>query len=135
MFELLSQFIEKECCPGYIDWYYQDEIYPGQKIVLDGEEKWIRDEMQDLYEWWHKVYNKEYEEVNDILWKEIESHPHGVNLIKYPFTDGFWGFETEEGRRVFRTNMEAIKKLEEKMEKDLDNNLYRLLNIRNYMWT
>ena len=55
MFEVLSQFIERECTPECIDWEAS-----GHMITVDGVEKNVRQEMQELYDWWHQEYNKDY---------------------------------------------------------------------------
>ena len=50
MFEVLSQFIENECSPGPIDWEASAHM-----VKVHGKEVNVRDEMQELYDWWHKV--------------------------------------------------------------------------------
>jgi hypothetical protein len=78
MFEILSNFIEGECSPGHVDWEGS-----GHTVEVNGETINVRDEMQELYDWWHTVYNKEFDEVNEILWKEAEKHSPTELFIPY----------------------------------------------------
>ena len=129
MFEILSQFIEKECSPGHVEWYGEW----GHKI--DG--KYVRDEMQELYDWWHSIYNKAYHEEDEKLWKEVSKHRPSIEWV--PLDDGnfLWDqqWEHEEDKQLYRQHVDASIELEANMEKQLAENLHRIINIMPYMWT
>lgn len=119
MFELLSTFIEDECSPGHVQWYGEY----GYKIEVNGQEIYVRDEMQALYDWWHNQYNKAHTEETDKIYDEA---------IDEPLCDenGIFCMSDHNHEVYGRAN-----KLEESYEKQLDENLIRLLKIRRYMWT
>jgi hypothetical protein len=134
MFELLSRFIEQECSPGHVEWYGEW----GHKITVDGEEKYVRDEMQELYDWWHTVWNVEWGEVDDMLWAEAHKHPSISNTRQIKNSDLFeWKqtFETEEDEAIYKNCIKAINKLERMMDEALQARLHRLVNIIPYLWT
>ena len=129
-FEILSQFIEKECSPGYIEWYGEY----GHKI----NDKYVRDEMQDLYDWWHQVYNKEYHEVSKMLWAEAEKHephPYWVPIEGLDLYEWDPQFKTEEDAQLYRQGLNALNKLDRRMDQDLQERLHRLVDIIPYLWT
>lgn len=119
MFELLSKFIEDECSPGHIQWYGE---YPHM-VEVNGEQVNVRDEMQALYDWWHKQYNKAYQEEKDAIYAESTDEPlcdeNGMFCMS-DYNRGVYG---------------RASQLEQDYEKQLDDNLIRLLKIRRYMWT
>jgi hypothetical protein len=143
MFEILSQFIEKECSPGHVEWYGEY----GHKIIVNGEEKYVRDEMQELYDWWHNVYNKEYDVINDKIWEEV----HKCDPIGNKFSDWTdkmlnesgeiyayrWSpkYETKEKEAMHFMLMKALNDLEISQHEDLQDKMHRLVNIQPYMWT
>jgi hypothetical protein len=137
MFEILSQFIEQECSPGHVDWEGT-----GHMVVVNGESVNVRDEMQELYDWWHNVYMKEYEEVNKILWKEAEKH----NPIECEDEEEYdeilgkiyiWNqhFKTTEDKELYHKCLKASNKLETIQNKDLLSRMHRVVNLTNYLWT
>jgi hypothetical protein len=134
MFELLSKFIEQECSPGHVEWYGEW----GHKITVDGEKKYVRDEMQELYDWWHTVWNKEYQEVDDMLWAEARKHspiPTGVPWYR-DLTVWEPTFATLEDGGIYKRCIRGINKLEHKMKREaLEARLHRLVNIIPYLWT
>jgi hypothetical protein len=120
MFEILSQFIEKECSPGCIDW------------DADDEHKIVRTQMQELYDWWHKVYNKQYEAVCDRLWAHAEKHnpvTYWVNCQYQPT------WETPKDQHLYHLCLKALNNLETQLEQQLKGNLHRIINLMPYMWT
>lgn len=132
-FEILSRFIENECSPGNVDWYSDDCPH---KIVVNGVEKWVRDEMQEIYEWWHNKYIKGQNDENERLHKEIEK----VEPITYTGEkDGQWywepQFKCEEDAVEWKGYMRALSDLERNIESELQLMLHRLVDIRQYMWT
>lgn len=133
MFELLSRFIEQECSPGHVEWYGEW----GHKITVDGEEKYVRDEMQELYDWWHITWNGEVEEVNDMLWAEADKHspvsmwaPYRDDLVEWKPE-----FDTDEDKAIYKCCLRACNKLERIMDAALQERLHRLVNIITYLWT
>jgi hypothetical protein len=118
MFEILCQFIERECSPGDINWYEED--WPDKKVEVDGQEKWARDELQDLYDWWIKGYNDKRLKDEEAKWKEIKREVGDkINL------------KNEQYRKMVR----EISVLERQWEDELNIMLARLLKMRKYMWT
>lgn len=143
MFEILSQFIEEECSPGHIEWYGDY----GHKIIVNGKEKYVRDEMQDLYDWWHNVYQKTYRDVEDILFNEAEKHnpirssipiDYKGNEVDEDEAELFeWNpeYKNDEDKNVYHRCMVATIKLEKMQNQKLDEMLHRLIDIRQYLWT
>lgn len=134
MFELLSRFIERECQPGHVEWYGKW----GHKITVDWKEKYVRDEMQELYDWWHTVWNKEAREVDDMLWSEAYEHSPISTWTDMEDCEHIgWKptFATPEDQAVYKRCMDGVNKLERIMEAELQRRLHRLVNIIPYLWT
>lgn len=132
MFEVLSQFIEKECSPEIVDWFGEY----GHKIIVDGEEKYVRDEMQDLYDWWIFYYNKGYQEEEDALWDLAMKHDP-VNIwdegVEY-FTLNR-KFDTPKDKEIYTSTLDKINALDKKVNEDLIKYMKRLCDIQPYLWT
>src|SRR4030042_4189507 len=75
MFEILSRFIEKECSPGNVDWDY------------DNEHSTVRAKLQELYDWWHDYYNKQYIVDCKVLWLKVEQHLTVSDWVNIEGTD------------------------------------------------
>jgi len=144
MFEILSQFIEKECSPGIVEWYGEN----GHKITVDGTEKYVMDEMKDLCSWWHEIYNKEYERVDNVIWELIHTHnlgPQGDwDEMNDPLVDDDgevyayrWNpkYETAEKETLYHMLLNALNRLEREQHEDLEEKMIRLCKLRAYMWT
>lgn len=129
MFEILSQFIEKECLPGHVEWYGEY----GHKV--DGV--YVRDEMQELYDWWHLVYNKACPEVNELLWESCTKYKPIETWVsidnEYDEYAPTWA--SEEDKEFYHLYLDAINKLEAKMEQELQANLRKIIPLIPYMWT
>lgn len=134
MFELLSQFLEKECSPGIVDW----DATPDHKQAM-------RD-MRKLYDWWHITYQKVYPEVENILWEEAEKHyptthwePCNDKILTCKYGEGLQTyspkFKTKEDKEIYNQNLKAINKLERKHWDDLQKRLHQLIDLREYFWT
>ncbi len=123
MFEILSQFLEKECSPGIVDWEASDHT-----VMYGGHERNVQEVMWHLYHWWHKIYlvkhKYQYEQwhdhfsantLNDSIfnpeWKSIEDRVHSDKLFK-------------RGR---------IKEVA--MLKELNENLKTIVDLVPYLWT
>lgn len=138
MFEILSQFIEKECNPEIVEWH-GEQPYMVTVAMPDGwvESRNVRDEMQDLYDWWRDVYHTEYQAVSDILWAEVEKHEPN-----YMPCEGGWlvysskrVWDSEESELIHANCMKALNHLDQLMLADLENRLQRVLNIRHHLST
>lgn len=132
MFEILAQFIEDECSPGHVLWYGES----GHKIIVNGQEKYVMDEMKDLVFWWDTIWNGEWEEVNDILWNEAHKHDpetewNGVGQMSY------WDpqFKATEDGEVWHYCVRAVSKLERIIHKGREDRLHRMIALLPYMWT
>jgi len=132
MFEILSQFIEKEASPGIVEWYGEY----GRKITVDGQEKYVRDEMQDLYSWWHEYYNKKYQEECDALWDEVEKYqPNELWEDDGEYTIYKPKYDSEEQKIMYHDILDEIQELETKTEEILLKNMRRVCNLMPYLWT
>lgn len=141
MMEILSQFIEKECSPGHVDWEGS-----GHAVVVNGEAKNVRQEMQDIYDWWH-VGRLGYCGAEEVLWKEIEAHPAqrefiplGKDFQECDKDDAFcyeWAeeFENEENKQINKRCFRALNKLERMHDEKLQEMMIRLVRVSPYMWT
>ena len=141
MFEILSQFLEKECSPGHVEWYGEY----GHKIEVDGKQVYVMDEIKSLYDWWHNDYGKEYQRKCDEIWEEvescrpeyyfrkIESHPQSRGHEDYYEYDP--KFNTQENKVKYKNLINEIHYIESYYEEQLQKNLHRLVNIIPYLWT
>jgi hypothetical protein len=128
MFEILSQFIEKECSPGYVDWEWE-----GNLIEINGEKVNARNEMQYLYDWWHQKYNDEYQKKSDELWNNVFDLSPKMNISD----EGIWNyiFENNEKRNEYDKSSKIAHDFEEFVAKELHENLHRIINITRFLWT
>ena len=120
MFELLSRFIEEEADDAV--WYHE------YATLINGKN--IRDEMQELYDWWHKEF-KEYDEIEDIIFNELEKHsPLSI------FGDYFNPkYRTNEDKIIYECLLTALNKLEIIRENDIKIKMIRLVKITEHLWT
>ena len=134
MFEILCQFVEEECSPGWVEWY--GEV--GQKITVGGQEKYVMDEMRELIKWWHEDWHKIYPEVGDLLWAEAGKH---LPIQEYTIIEGadlldcLPQFKTEEDETIYNLCMAALNKLEQNMYRALADRLHRIIPLIPFMWT
>ena len=130
MFEILSQFIEKECNQNYIRWYGEY----GHKI----KGKYVMDELLDLYNWWHNYYKKEYPQLCNELWNKASVYEPDTIWEDIPGTDLFeyqpkW---SDESKKAHYTDiLNELSELENKTKEDLNKMLHRLVDIIPYLWT
>lgn len=115
MFEILSQFIEKECSPGHVDWDW------------DEEHRAIRQEMQELYDWWHQVYNKQYLEQSEALWDKALEHRPAI------LWEQVW--DNPDDEIIYRECIDKVHKLDTRITEQLTDKLCRIIKLRHYMWT
>lgn len=131
MFEILSQFIEKELSLDIVDWYPKDMGENSHKVQVHGQWKWVKDEMLDIYNWYHNTwvpyfYEEDFPEVSDPVVKEIR------NLQDAAFS-GYDMFD--EMNEQQNTAWKRYNKLENEMQEKYNEMLVRILNIREFMWT
>jgi hypothetical protein len=95
------------------------------------------DEMKDLDAWWRESWNKEYDNIKDMLWAEARKHsptsedeelPNG-NFLYCP------QYKTKEDKEIYVRCMLAIGKLDRIKEEALQERLHRLIPLIPYMWT
>jgi hypothetical protein len=151
IFEILSNFIEKECGENcFVEWYGDDP----HMIEVSGHQVNVRDEMQDLYDWWHKDYIVNIDNIHDEWHAHRELHVKDVfNPVEDKETlewvesvdgsdeafDGLVSWDHEysspeaeiENERLFA---EARAKETAYLE-GLNSRLHRVINIIPYMWT
>jgi hypothetical protein len=118
MFQVLQDFVDRECSPGVVD--------------RDGtpEHRKAKDKMDELLDWWHNTYLK-FDSYKD--YDESQATPKEER----------WASEDDKGRRVwvFHRNeydvafgQKALQR-ENDMEQELNKRLRELLDIRGYLWT
>lgn len=143
MFEVLSDFVENECSPGCVEWYGEY----AHKITVDGKEKFVRDELQELYDWWHKTYNKEYpQREGELLNASHECRPitHDIpvdydgNVVAEEDAELFeWKneFSSRRHQEKYKAAIRAYTEFEKFKEQILMEMMHRLVNVVPYMWT
>lgn len=117
MFQILSDFVEKECSPGSIDWNYN----PDSKAA--------RAKMDELLKWWIEIYLKQ-----DSLWdffddydiENIWSHDDRKITNNKTLKDG-----AEEYDLLSRRAMDK----ESELQQELKLKLKDLIDIQDYLWT
>jgi len=133
MFEILSQFIEKECSPGRVEWDY------GREIIVDGKKKYVRDEMQELYDWWHQQYLKRYVKLEKQFHRAHREHSaaHQLSEFREEGDIFYWEplYDTPENTARGEALLMRLNYLERAVENALNRRLPRILAIRDYMWT
>ena len=129
-FEILTQFIEEECSPGHTDWEKTNHT-----VEVDGRTVNVRDEMQEIYDWWQNYHV--YSDVENLLYEmamKYESEDASEQL-----SDGMWNwkrkFKTPEEEEKHNRLMKGTNTLDDIRNKDIDDMLHRLINIRQNMWT
>lgn len=131
MFEILEQFVEKECSPGHVEWYGEY----GHKVFVNGREKFVRDEMDDLLKWWNERFIP-YD--NYELPEQTAEHPEALTWFTER-EDGLYEFkpiyESEEDRIKDEEHYGRITKLDNQMEKEKIEYMNRLVRISPSMWT
>jgi hypothetical protein len=124
MFEILSQFMEKE-------------IYPNESgrktehiFIVNGQETNVGVELERLYKWWHNYWHKERNEKNERLWEEVEKLQVQGNLRTLN-----WLNSDDPKFQPYRDALDKINEEEEKDEQLLNEMMHRLVDLRRYLWT
>ena len=155
IFEILSDFIENECgedCP--VVWYgdESDEWTP-HTVEVNGEKINVRDEMQDLYDWWHEDYLINKDTFHDEWHAHRELHVYDIftRVIDQEILDWVkevdpdadeeeleeWGTQYSSPEAEIENNRlfaEAGAK-ELRFTEELNSRLHRVINIIPYLWT
>ena len=124
---LLTEFVEKEAPldgkPDFVevDWDSDD----GHKHA--------RAEMIEIYKWW-KNYDNRMDEIDNtrMAWhNRVRSHMKNDDLREYFGNMRIFEKEDPEIRILFNKTTE----LEEKLEKEEEDMMIRVIKIREYLWT
>ncbi len=127
MFEILSQFLEKECGDKCnVDWYCEE---CPRKILVNGEEVWVMDEMKELYRWWHDYYNKQYELEQSIIHQEIEDY------VEEHYDGNYLDVFSSDCRKECNDLYKKLHLLNDRVEDELIERMIRLVKVKDYMWT
>ena len=142
MFEILSRFIEKECSPGHVDW-----VGTGHMVKVHGKLVNVRDEMQEIYDWWHTDYHKRRIEEHDRISQLLTKHRPTSHTVPYDDDDKVcseeaalyfeWDpqFKSEEDRFITQTTFDSMHAMDRAYEKRLNEMMHRLVNLTPYLWT
>lgn len=113
IFQILEDFVKKECSPGIVDWGHDDP------------HKVARKKMDELLDWWHNTYLK-FDEFEG--YDETKSTPPNEKKDE----NGYYTLKLNEYDKSFYLN--AGKK-EQEMEEELQKKLKEIIDIRPYLWT
>lgn len=136
-FQILTDFIDKECSPGHVEWYGD---CPHQ-LMVNGVMENVMDEMLELYWWWNTVHEKEYPSQMDELWEAASGCSPRMLCVPYEgMPDCVAGklemvYEDDEQRDKYKTITEDIRLTEELMDRKAEEMLKRLAAVRLWMWT
>lgn len=127
MFEMLSEFLEKECSPGHIDWEGSNH-----RIQYGGHSRNVNDVMWHLYHWWYKVYLIKCENKYD-QWHEYRES----NTIKSNKFDAIWKTEwiSDEHERHADILWKRARKKDAALSQELNENLKYIVDLIPYLWT
>lgn len=135
MFEILCQFVEDECSPGDIEWYGDH----GHKVTVDDKEKFVRDELQELYDWWTGDYHGSYPIAQRAMWDAASDFDdeHCTSCVREEDDMLFFDpqYDTPENKQISKELHKAASQFEQDMNAELNRRLLRILAIREYMWT
>jgi RNase H-fold protein (predicted Holliday junction resolvase) len=137
MFEILGQFIEQECSPGYVEWYGEH----GHKIEVNGEQKYVRDEMSDLWNWWRDTYIVGYDKRRDEIHEQIGKLDEESLISQFEQGDGeqfvTWNprYKTVEAAAAVKAHYAQLTAIDNEQRAALAERMHRLVNIREYLWT
>ena len=113
MFEILTRFVEEECSPGHIDWYHDQ----GSKIRIEGElvDKYVRDEMDDLLEWWNNEYLPFYNgKLADKIWETMPKPKDVWTPAESGFLSWDLEFKSEEDEEKYDAGMAKLHELDKR---------------------
>lgn len=137
IFEVISDFRDNECGEGcFVDWYADS----GHKVTVNGVEKFVRDEIEDIYNWWHTTYMKEYEAREDVIFDEIAKiREENLTSEFQDAGDGMclWNpqYDSEEAAQRIKELYQASRDLDELRERELKEYMHRAVEIYRSLWT
>lgn len=106
--EILSQFLEKECSPGIVNW--ESDEYHAHAMS----------EMRTIYKWYHEEYMKKMNE-GTLFWDD--------SLIPNPLD---FSQPLPEGYKKMAHFSQLANEIVEAKKKEM---LHRLIEVMPYMWT
>jgi len=139
IFEILSQFIEKECNPESVIWEHK---------LPDGKD--VRQEMQDLYDWWHQDYLVNFdcffEEWHTFkqthckdAWLPVDNECKLACLAAGGPDEEYFEWvhvwDTLENERTGEKLFDQCRATEVDYTEQLTVNMKRVIDITPYMWT
>jgi hypothetical protein len=134
MFEVLSQFVENECSPGCVEWHCEN----SHKITRNGEEIFVRDELQAIYDWWNVTYNKEYPEKEEALLERMMAFEPD-STFKEMDNPNFVAFDPEwndpEAKESYESALNEYTALQKRAEDEQMEFMHRLVAVSQSMWT
>jgi hypothetical protein len=143
MFEILCQFIENECSPGRVEWYgeyshmVEVELPGGKKVMRN-----VRDEMQDLHDWWINDYHGRYKKLEARIQATLAVHDAAYCISDFTEDDDnpeytLWDpqYDTPENKQRGRDLLMDLNRHERFAAAALDRRMHRLVNITQWMWT
>lgn len=124
MFNLLVEFVEKEY--ERIDWNSDDDHKHAAK------------EMKELYKWWKEVYPfyDKNSPIHSVEPYEITDEPCAFDsngkpsLYKMKCT-----YKDENHEKRYQQMLLDLRDYEDKMYKEIKDNMIRLVNIHQYLWS
>ncbi len=124
-FQLLVEYVEKEKPFDHIDWEH-DELH-----------RHVAREIRALYYWWTEIYPNRKNPLDNL---KDEDRPAPFEC--YSDLPGGGAVYGEKERRLeeklypkYRAALESSWELEKKWDQEEEDNLIRLMKIRQYLWT
>lgn len=125
LFEMLSDFLESECSPSHVDWYGS-----GHKVVVSDTEKYVIDELWDIYYWWHNIYLPKEELIINPWYDFLCLHTKKEDVFSF---DPKW--DSPENKKIGDKLFKRMNNKEATLNKDLEKYMIRLIKCHKYMWT
>jgi hypothetical protein len=120
MFQVLDDFVKRECSPGIVDWN------------SDEPHRTARAKMDELLNWWHNVYLAfdPYKEIDRSRMSTDEER-----FVPIGGKDGkadFYEFHMNDYERDF---YDEVNRKEAELEKELDVRMKELVELHRWFWT
>ncbi len=144
IFEILSQFIDKECDPGPIDWYgeHGHKIIPGVNYDCYDKDRnhpdcvYALDYMKELRNWFYDIYLKE---IDDTCTEWYEFHKEHCVLRSERSTKhtskSIFDYDSPENKKRDRELMDEAQAKENRLNQKLEDKMIEIIKIRGFMWT
>ena len=135
IFEIISDFVENECSPGHIEWYSEN----SHKVTVNGKEKFVRDELQDIYNWWHKKMHGSYPALEDELLEKMAMCSSDRELHAIPGNPRLmeWRQEWDDPEREsdYKSLSEQYREFEDRVDREKLEYMHRAVNCYRSLWT